>query len=180
MSLTRLVGRLRDQKPLPGLKRSASSQRLSASRYGHLPLLEVIEAGASKRAVSILERHLDRTLADWSRQDRILASCSNTARPAPNEAGRDTSADRPDFWYCTPPAPVCIHRTYRKGGIQRWIQSEQRRSTGGDVRVILQSRLIVSKVVATYSANPDSTESPRDQPWEDCSFVNRQTFLWGG
>lgn len=64
--LTRLVGHLRDQMHLPGLKRLASGHSLSASQYGHLPLLEALESGDAKRAVRIFKRHLEQTLADWA------------------------------------------------------------------------------------------------------------------
>jgi DNA-binding GntR family transcriptional regulator len=64
--LTRLVGELRDQMHLPGLRRLAAGGQLHESGREHLELLEALEAGDSVAAAAIMQAHLDRTQREWS------------------------------------------------------------------------------------------------------------------
>lgn len=64
--LTRLVGELRDQMHLPGIRRIADLGGLHAQGPEHLTLLLAVEEGDAQRAGAIMCAHLDRTQADWA------------------------------------------------------------------------------------------------------------------
>ncbi|MGE3797621.1 MAG: GntR family transcriptional regulator, partial [Thermomicrobiales bacterium] len=64
--LTRLVGELRDQTQLPGIKRITERGNLHALGPEHLTLLQAVETGNAELASSTMMAHLDRTQADWA------------------------------------------------------------------------------------------------------------------
>jgi DNA-binding GntR family transcriptional regulator len=64
--LTRLVGELRDQMQLPGIRRLSISGELHTQGPEHLALLTAIQDANPGRAAAIMKSHLDRTQADWA------------------------------------------------------------------------------------------------------------------
>jgi len=63
--LTTMIGQLRDQMHLPGLRRMANSGTLKAAHVEHLALLEAIERGDSREAERINATHLERIRREW-------------------------------------------------------------------------------------------------------------------
>ncbi len=64
--LTTLVGELRDQMHLPGLRRMSEAGQLKAAHADHLGLLQAIETGDTAGARRIATAHLERIRTEWS------------------------------------------------------------------------------------------------------------------
>jgi DNA-binding GntR family transcriptional regulator len=64
--LTRLVGELRDQTQLPGIRRITELGKLHAQGPEHLTLLQAVEVGDAELACATMRAHLDRTQVDWA------------------------------------------------------------------------------------------------------------------
>ncbi|GAA0392441.1 GntR family transcriptional regulator [Acrocarpospora corrugata] len=64
--LVRLVGQLRDQTRLVGLKRMADVGSLAESAAEHRPILEALRARDADRAESLVRHHLDQTRGIWA------------------------------------------------------------------------------------------------------------------
>lgn len=64
--LVRLVGQLRDQTRLEGLKPLAESGRLMASAREHGELLDALRAGDADRAEALMRQHLEHTRGLWA------------------------------------------------------------------------------------------------------------------
>lgn len=64
--LVSIVAHLRDHMQLPGIRRLAASGSLHEAGHEHLLLLEALEAGNPQAAASIMHKHLDRAIAEWS------------------------------------------------------------------------------------------------------------------
>jgi DNA-binding GntR family transcriptional regulator len=63
--LTRLIGELRDQTLLPGIRRITELGKLHAQGPEHFTLLRAVEDGDPVLARQTMSAHLDRTQADW-------------------------------------------------------------------------------------------------------------------
>ncbi|HEY2673187.1 MAG TPA: GntR family transcriptional regulator [Rugosimonospora sp.] len=64
--LVRLVGQLRDQTRLTGLKPMAESGRLAASAAEHRLILDALRARDAAAAEALVGRHLDHTRGSWA------------------------------------------------------------------------------------------------------------------
>jgi DNA-binding GntR family transcriptional regulator len=64
--LVEIIGRLRDQARLPGLRFLAESGTLAAAADEHYRILKVVEKGDSEEAASLLRGHLLHTRGIWA------------------------------------------------------------------------------------------------------------------
>jgi DNA-binding GntR family transcriptional regulator len=76
--LVRLVGQLRDQTRLTGLKGLAEAGGLEQSAREHRPILEAVQARDAEQAERLMRAHLEHTRGLWAGRSEDLAGAETT------------------------------------------------------------------------------------------------------